>query len=79
MRIEVFKIKDDNWGVRIAKGLEVTGFQSPPMAHVWTIQWLMQMMGKSFAQEALKKMLKEGQDEVDRIVDKAAKDKNDDD
>ena len=74
MRIEVFQIKNDNWGVRIAKGLEITGFQNAPMAHVWIIQWLMQMMGKTFAEDALKKMLKEGQDEVDRIIDKASKD-----
>ncbi len=79
MRIEVFKIKDDNWGVRVARGLEVTGFQSAPIAHIWVLHYLMQMMSKTLAEGALKKMLKEGQDEVDRIVDKAAEDKNDDD
>ncbi len=71
MRIEVFKIKEDNWGVRFAKGFEVTGFQTTSMAHIWILHWLMQMMGKTLSDEAMKRALKTGQAELDRIINEA--------
>ena len=77
MRIEVFRVAKEDWGVRFAKGFEITGFQSVPMAHVWVLQWIMEMMGKRISDDTLKRMLKEGQKELDQILAKAIKDEED--
>jgi len=77
MRIEVFKITEDNWGVRLSKELEITGFQNAPSAHVWILQWLIQLTGKKLSEEAMKETLKAGQAEVNRILKEAAKDNDD--
>lgn len=74
MRVEVFKIKEDNWGVRLSKELEITGFQNAPSAHVWILQWLLQLIGQKMSDEAMKRTLKEGQAQLDRILAEAAKD-----
>lgn len=77
MRVEAFKITEDNWGVKLAKELEVTGFPNAPTAHFWILQWLMQLMGKKLSEDAMKRTIEESQAELDRILAKAAKDDDD--